>query len=41
MGVLDMWTFLTIVSSVFIIAFAVPECLESYWKYRKPKDRLK
>ena len=41
MGVLDMWVFLTIVPSVFIIAIAVYECLESYWSYRKYKDGLR
>lgn len=41
MGVLDMWAFLTITPSVFIIAIAVHECLESYWSYRKYKDGLK
>lgn len=41
MGVLDMWAFLTIVPSVFIIAIAVHECLDSYWEYRKYKDGLR
>lgn len=41
MGVLDMWVFLTMLICVPIIAIAVHECLESYWEYRKHKDRLK
>ena len=36
-----MWAFLTIVSSVSIIAIAVHDCLDSYWEYRKYKDELK
>lgn len=37
MGVLDMWAFLTITPSVFIIAVAVYECLDRYWEHQERK----